>query len=118
MTIKKKNIKWILAGILAVVGIIMYNSLILRLALQHGIALLSFFGGGLIIYFLFSDIIFQFITSPILIKNKKLTCTIFTAIIIAICVYIRSEINKTPNVIQMHEDILYVLPKEDTIENK
>ena len=71
MSIKKKNIKWILAGILVVVSIIMYYSQILRLALEHGMALLSFTGVALIVYFLFSDVIFQFIKSPVLKKIKN-----------------------------------------------
>ena len=114
MSIKKKNIKWILAGIFIAVTIAMYYSLALHLILQHGVALLSFAGATLMIYFLFSDVVFQFIGNPVLIKNKKLTCTVFTAIAIALCVYIYIKINKTPDVVQMREDVIYVLPKEDS----
>jgi hypothetical protein len=113
-----KNIKWILAGILVVVSIIMYHSQILHVALEHGMILLSFTGAALIVYFLFSDVVFQFIKSPVLKKNKKLTCSIFTIITLALFIWIRSEINKTSNVVQMREDVLYVLPKEDTTKNK
>lgn len=61
MKYNKKNNKWIGLIIFITIAIIMYYKS--NLILQHGLQLLSFSAIALIVYFFFSDVIFQ--------KHKK-----------------------------------------------
>lgn len=74
--------------------------------MKHGIALLSFLSIATIIYFFFSDVIFQKCK-----KYKKIKCLICSCIFATFCVFIYIEIHKPPHTIQMKEDVLYVHPK-------
>ena len=62
MKYNKKNNKWIGLIIFITIAIIMYYKS--NLILQHGLQLLSFSAIALIVYFFFSDVIFQ--------KHKKM----------------------------------------------
>ena len=107
--------KWIYLIIFIAIALIIYFSLGLRI-IEHGMQLLSFSGVAIIIYYLFSDVIFQFITNPKLLKHKKTACGIFTAIAIVLCIFAYVEINKTSKVVQMQEDVIYIKPKSDTVK--
>lgn len=63
MKYNKKNNKWIGLIIFITIVIIMYYTIGLNVILQHGLQLLSFSAIALIVYFFFSDVIFQ--------KHKK-----------------------------------------------
>src|ERR1035437_8487538 len=59
MKYNKKNNKWIGVIVFLIIAIIMYYIVGLKLILQHGLQLLSFSAAALIIYYFFSDVIFQ-----------------------------------------------------------
>ena len=113
--INKKYNKWIGLIIFIIIALIMYYSLGLHLILEHGMQLLSFSAVTLIVYYLFSDVIFQ--------KHKKngkktLKCLAYTTIILTIFISSYFIINKRPDVVQMQEDIIYVAPRQDTARPK
>jgi hypothetical protein len=102
-----KWIKWICVLIFVVIIIVCtYSTYILGILMKHGIALLSFLGISLIIYFFFSDAIFQKCKTC-----KKLKCIACSIIVAALCVFIYQKIHEPPKVIQMKEDVIYVHPK-------
>ena len=115
MKYNKKYNKWIGVIIFIIIALIMYFSLGLRIILQHGMQLLSFSAVALIVYYLFSDVVFQ--------KSKKngkktLKCLAYTTIVIAIFISSYFIINKRPDVVQMQEDVIYVTPRQDTARPK
>jgi predicted PurR-regulated permease PerM len=115
MKYNNKNNKWIGFIVFGIIVIAMYYSLGLRLILEHGIELLSFSAVGLIVYYLFSDVIFQ--------KSKKgtkktLKCLATTTIVLVIFISCYFIINKRPDVVQMQEDVIYVAPRQDTVRTK
>jgi TRAP-type uncharacterized transport system fused permease subunit len=115
MKYNKKYNKWIGVIIFIIIALIMYFSLGLRIILQHGMQLLSFSAVALIVYYLFSDVIFQ--------KSKKngkkiLKCLAYITIVIAIFISSYFIINKRPDVVQMKEDVIYVAPRQDTARLK
>jgi len=115
MKYNKKNNKWIGLIVFIIIVLVMYYTLGLRLILQHGMQLLSFSAVGLIVYYLFSDVIFQ--------KNKKngkktLKCLGSTTIILAIFISSYFIINRKPDVVQMKENMMYITPRQDTVRPK
>ena len=66
MKYNKKYNKWIGLIIFIAIVLVMYYSLGLHLILQHGIQLLFFSAVALIVYYLFSDVVFQ--------KHEKAFC--------------------------------------------
>ena len=115
MKYNKKYNKWIGFIVFIIIALVMYYSLGLFLILQHGMQLLSFSAVGLIVYYLFSDVIFQ--------KHKKngkktLKCLGYTTIVLAIFISSYFIINRKTDVVQMKEDVIYVRPKQDTARPK
>ena len=113
--INKKYNKWIGVIIFVIIALVMYYSLGLHLILEHGMQLLSFSAVALIVYYLFSDVVFQ--------KHKKngkktLKCLSYTTIVLAIFISSYFIINKRPDVVQMQEDVIYVAPRQNTARPK
>ena len=115
MKYNKKYNKWIGLIIFIAIVLVMYYSLGLHLILQHGIQLLFFSAVALIVYYLFSDVVFQKHEKGI---KKTLRCFGYTIIVVAIFISSYFIINKSSDVVQMQEDVIYVTPIQDTTRSK
>jgi hypothetical protein len=115
MKYNKKYNKWIGLIIFIITVLVMYYSLGLHLILQHGMQLFSFSAVAIIVYYLFSDVVFQKHEKNI---KKTLKCLGYTTIVLTIFISSYFIINRRPDVVQMKEDIIYVVPKQDTTRIK
>jgi hypothetical protein len=113
MNMKAHTIKWVVLFLFIVGVLVMYYSLGLRIIMEHGIQFISFSAVALLIYFFISDVIFQFITKPILLKYKKLACILSTFIIVSVSVFIYVINYKATKVVHMKEQTMYILPKSN-----
>ena len=77
--------------------------------------LLSFSAVTLIVYYLFSDVVFQKHKKN---RKKTLKCLGYTTIVLAIFISSYFIINRRPDVVQMQEDVIYVAPRQDTVRPK
>ena len=115
MKYNRKNNKWIGLIIFIITVLVMYYSLGLHLILEHGMQLLSFSAVTLIVYYLFSDVVFQKHKKN---RKKTLKCLGYTTIVLAIFISSYFIINRRPDVVQMQEDVIYVAPRQDTARPK
>jgi TRAP-type uncharacterized transport system fused permease subunit len=115
MKYNRKNNKWIGLIIFIITVLVMYYSLGLHLILEHGMQLLSFSAVTLIVYYLFSDVVFQKHKKN---RKKTLKCLGYTTIVLAIFISSYFIINRRPDVVQMQEDVIYVAPRQDTVRPK
>ena len=115
MKYNKKYNKWIGLIIFIITVLVMYYSLGLHLILEHGMQLLSFIAVTLIVYYLFSDVVFQKHKKN---RKKTLKCLGYTTIVLAIFISSYFIINRRPDVVQMQEDVIYVAPRQDTVRPK
>jgi TRAP-type uncharacterized transport system fused permease subunit len=115
MKYNRKNNKWIGLIIFIITVLVMYYSLGLHLILEHGMQLLSFIAVTLIVYYLFSDVVFQKHKKN---RKKTLKCLGYTTIVLAIFISSYFIINRRPDVVQMQEDVIYVAPRQDTVRPK
>ena len=105
--------KWIGLFLFIVAVLIMYYSIGLRIIMEHGIQFISFSAVVLLIYFFISDVVFQFITKPILLKYKNLTSILFTFIIVTSSIFIYVKNYKATKVVHMQEEVMYISPKSN-----
>jgi TRAP-type uncharacterized transport system fused permease subunit len=115
MKYNRKNNKWIGLIIFIITVLVMYYSLGLHLILEHGMQLLSFSAVTLIVYYLFSDVVFQKHKKD---RKKTLKCLGYTTIVLAIFISSYFIINRRPDVVQMQEDVIYIAPRQDTVRPK
>ena len=99
--------KWICVLIfVAIIGLCTYSTFILSILMKYALKIISLLGVTLIVYFFFSDVIFQKCK-----KCKKLKCFLCSCLIAIICIFSYVQIHKPPTHIQMKEDIVYKHPK-------
>jgi hypothetical protein len=108
--LKNKAIKWIVVIVLLIIVTVMLFSFTLRIFVRWGGAFISFTAVACVFY-AFLNIKELF---PSLVKKTRKKYFL-TACLIIMCVFIYYEFNK-PKVVRMKEDVIYILPKSDTLK--
>jgi len=104
----KNNLKWIITILLVIITILMLHSFLLRIFVRWGAAFIQFLAVACIFYAFIG--IFPSFKKPI-VKLVLTTC------LVSLSIFAYYEFNK-PKVVRMKEDVMYILPKSDTINKK
>jgi hypothetical protein len=108
MNIKILTNKWFITILLLLIVIIMLHSFMLRIFVRWGAAFISFSAVACVFY-AFIGIFPSF--------KKPIVKLILTACMIGLCIFAYYEFNK-PKVVQMKEDVMYILPKSKVEKSK